>query len=350
MKTKFLLSKQGVLFRFISTFFQCLFILPVSTLFSVIISIILITIFDVRFIYAIIVSLSVFNLFWIIYNSFIRVYDDRIVFRSWIGQRQTIELNHISELKIISSKELKSIIMQRTPVDPLITNAAVLMIPMGSFIAFKNSSDRDVVIGCWNVKKLYDLLSKNIFIENEKINSDSGVIKNNNEMDVAKRPESFRCFVKMPIKGYILTFFAHFHETILLPLSMTLILMWLINFVSVEMNKFIFVFLGLLLSALEYYKILRVVVHPEKKIIKLNLFSENNKNVIKYSGLKKLDIISKINVADLNGIYDSIIYTPFCCKNKGQIISFETSNDNFVLLSVNETQKLYKVLDSELNR
>lgn len=349
-KTKFLLSKQGVLFRLISTFFQCLIILPVSALFSVILSAILVTFSDVKFIAATIVSFSVFNLFWIIYNSFIRVYEDRIVFRSWIGQRQTIELSHISELKIISSKELKAIIMQRTPVGPLITNAAVLMIPVGSFIAFKNSADRDVVIGCWNVNKLYDLLSKNVFIENEKISSDFAVIKNSNETDADERPESFICFVKMSIKGYILTFFTHFYKTILLPLSMTLILMWLINFVSDEMNKFIFVFPFLLLSAFEYYKILRIVVSPEKKIIKLNLFSENNKNVIKYSGLKKLDVNSKINVDDLNGVYDSVIYTPFCRKNKGQIISFETSNDNFIALSVNETQKLYKVLDSELNR
>lgn len=350
MKKKLLLSKQGIFFRLVSTFFQCLIFLPVSIILSVTIAFIIVSLSDIEFTTALIIPFIVINVFWVIYNSFIRIYNDKIVFRSWIGQKQTIELNHISELKIITSKQLKAMILELTPVDPLITNTTSLIIPMGNFITFKNSVGRDVVIGVWNVKTLYNLLSEKVLTEDEIIKMDSVVIKNNDENEVVGcSDKSFSCFVKLSLKGYVLIFFTHFYETILYPVCTVLIIMWLLNFSSIEVNKFIFVGLGLMLFALRYCQILRVVISPEKKTIKLNLFSDNNKNVIKYDGLKKLDIKQKINIDDLSSCYKNIISTNVCDKNISQAITFQTSNDSFVALSVNKTQDLYDVLEKEMN-
>lgn len=346
MKKHLLLSKQGFFFRFISTFFQCLIILPISVLFSVIITLIVTSFCDINGVVCLKYSFFTFNVLWVIYNSFIRIYDDKIVLRSWIGEKLKIDITGIRELKIISSKELRKILFNRTGVDPLITNAFVLIIPMGSFLTFKNSYGRDVIIGVWNVKKLYKLLI-------EKASSDEAALESYEHVEIVNELKSkndsygnLKCFVKMPLKSHILVFFSHFYETILLPVFMVLIFMWLFNRADIEINRCVWMFPCLLISAFRYYHIIRVTVEPASKTIKLNLYNNDDKNVIKYDSLKNLCKHSQLDISKLNNRYSEIICSvPYSNKIKNPIV-FEIANNKFVVLSVDKSQELYDLIRS----
>lgn len=353
MKNKLLLlSKQGIFFRFLSTFFLCLIILPISVLLSIIITLTIMSFYDIDDIACLKYSFFAINILWIIYNSFIRIYDDKIVLRSWIGEKLKIDIAGIRDLKIISSKELRKILFNRTGVDPLITNASVFIIPMGSFLIFKNSYGRDVVIGAWNVQKLYNLLIEKIPSDEEALISHDDVKVVNELKSKNDSYENLKCFVKMPLKNHILVFFSCFWETILLPIFMVLIFMWMFNRANIEINRYFWIIPCLLMSAFRYYLIIRVIVEPASKTIKLHLYNNDNKNVIKYQTISNLHYADSMNEIELLKQTPSkiVISTPYFHKRAERVIVFDIENDISVALSVNKPEEFYELIEKPITK
>lgn len=101
----------------------------------------------------------------------------------FIGKRKTIELDGISSLKIIDYKELRNIVFSHSGNNPLISNSFAFLLPIGKFIMFKNKFGRDVIIGVWNYKRLYEFLICN--------NSDSTVSEIEESNNYKKSNEVF---------------------------------------------------------------------------------------------------------------------------------------------------------------
>lgn len=193
-----------------------------------------------------------FNILLLIRNSIVKVYSDRIILRDCIGAKKIIETENITFLRIISYKELKQMIFKTSSLNPLISNCSAFFIPMGKFITFKNKFNRDVVIGVWNYKKLYDILC-----EAEPSNTDDSPVIIKETAETVEKPADntriietsiLKCLLKMPLKMHIVTFFRNFLDTLFLPTVITLYLMWLFNRADIYVNKCIWLIPFLLIS------------------------------------------------------------------------------------------------------
>ncbi len=348
MEKQLLLSKQGIFFRTISLVLQLIVTIPLFLLLSFIASCVIIEITDSENVVLIFkIVLILFNLLWLVRNSIVTIYSDRIILRDCIGAKKIIETENITDLRIISYKELRHMIFKTSSLNPLISNCAAFFIPMGKFITFKNKFNRDVVIGVWNYKKLYDILCKAELSDTEKapvITKEKAVkttyITNNTQLV---------CFLKMPLKMHILTFFKNFYETLLLPAIISSFFMWRFNTGNIYANRYIGIAIFLIISAFRYYKVLRVVVNTDLKVIKLNLFLSNNKNVIKYENLYDLSYAKPNENLELLKMAnsDSCIVTPYNENNISQVITFKLKNDISVALSVNKPQELYELIKAK---
>lgn len=345
MKYSLLLSKQGLLLRFIGLIFQSIIFLPLSFLISFFVSSITLEYYDFDSIKVFVTIIVVLNVICFVRNSFVKVTDNQIIMQNFICGKTIVNLNNISSVKIISSKELMKICRNRTGVDPLISNCFSAFIPMGNTVYFKNECGRDVVIGVWNVQKLYALLIEKVASDEYAPICDDAEVEN----ELKSKSNSYgnlRCFVKMPLKNHILVFFSHFYETILLPIFMVLIFMWLFHCANIEVNRYFWIVPCLLISAFRYYRIIRVIVDPASKTIKLNLYNNDDKNVIKYDSLKNLCKHSQLDISKLNNRYSEIICSvPYSNKIKNPIV-FEIANNKFVVLSVDKSQELYDLIRS----
>ena len=154
----------------------------------------------------------------------------------------------------------------------------------------------------------------------------------------------------MPFYEHLKVYFRHFYETLLLPLFIVLIAMGLFSIVNVNINKFVFIILFFLISLFRYYNIIRVVVDINSSIIKLNLFSGNDKNVIKCEELYNLNCENTIDAIEnlKNNESKFVISTPYYKNSTDKVISFELKNDVTVALSVNKPQELYELLSINL--
>lgn len=347
MKRKIFLVKQGLLFKFISIFFQNLIISPVLFFIAFIITSIIISFYSVESVLILKIVFLLLNIIWVIKNSFLLLYDDKIIVRTWIGTKQIIELNNITSLKMIDYKELRRMIFESNAMNPIITNAFAFIIPLGKFITFKNKFGRDVVIGVWNSKKLYNLLNENA-LQNSVSERDS-VEKTDRTGDDGARAysgQSLRCYVKMPLYSHILFYFRHFGETIILPAFKVAVLKWLMNANDIVLDNYIFIILFVILSMFNYYNVIKVVVNPNLNTIRLHLFYNNNKNVILYKNLVDLNYVDSVET--LNSLENDqskfLICTPYYKNNLADLITFDLENNVRVILSVNKSREVYQLL------
>lgn len=354
MQKNIFFAKQGILFRFIGIVFQAL-LSPVSLFISFILTTIIMGFCEIEFTLLFKIIFAILNVIWIIRNSLVVVSENRIVLRTWIGSKQIIELDNITDLKIISYKELRRVIFNTTSLNPLIANCMAFYIPAGNFITFKNKFGRDVVIGIWNYKKLYEFLNNGLqsIPDNVADFSEKEISKNTKYNKSVKfdRKALYKFFLKMPLNMHIETFFKNFFKTIIYPLFIALFSVWLLSMADVSINKFIGVVLFFIVSIIQYYLTIRVVVDINSKVIKLNMFLSNEKNVIKYDNLFNLDCVHSADLSELlkTNKYDFYILTPYN-PNSNDIVKFELSNSTIVALSVNKPQKLYELLRDLENR
>lgn len=347
MKRKIFLSKQGLLFKLISIFFQNLIISPVLFFISFIITAIMLRFYNIESTLILKIVFLLLNIIWIIRNSFLLLYDDKIIVRTWIGTKQIIEIDNLTSLKIIDYRELRNIILNTRKLNPLISNCAAFFIPMGNFITFKNKFGRDVVIGVWNYKKLYNLLIENA-LQNSNIEKDSVEKTDKTGYGDARAysSQSLRCCVKMPLYSHIIFYFRHFGETIILPAFIVLVLKWLMNVNDMVLDNYIFIILFAILSIFNYYNVIKVVVNPNLNTIRLHLFYNNNKNVIKYENLFNLNYVDSIET--LNSLENDqskfLICTPYYKNNLADLITFDLENNVRVILSVNKSREVYQLL------
>lgn len=347
---KIFLSKQGFLFRIISSLLQILTIIPISLLLSFFISSIVLEFIDMDTVQVFVTVFLLLNLFWLLRNSFIKVTDNKIILYDWIGKRKIIETDNINSLKIISYKELRNVIFNHSGNDPLISNCASFLFPIGNFVMFKNKFGRDVVIGVWNYKQLYNILINRIVIT---ANCENKYTKKYEKQFIsnAYNCKKYLFFINMPLKDHLVIYFKHFAETILIPLVFVLFVFFLFYRIEIKLDMIILVFMFLIVSISTYLLKLRVIVDVQKALIKLNIFNDNNKNVIKIDNICDLQYINSVKeIVNKKNNYQSVICTPYRSKNPKDLISFQISKNVCVILSIKKPNKLYDVLRNTSNR
>lgn len=350
MNKHIFISKQGLFFRFISVLLQSVIMSPVIFIISFFASSIIIEYYDFNSIKLLLIVMAVLDLIWIMRNSIVKVTEDEIIMRNWIGGKTVVGLNEISSIKILKSKELKKICWNRTGVDPLITNCFSILIPIGNTVYFKNRFGRDVVIGVWNSDKLYRLINEKnnrLFVEDnqsQKVNQKS---ISNNKCNYYDKKVSYY-FLKIPMLSHISTFLKHLFETIIYPLFI-LALFWIFfKILDMSINFVFYIIIFILVSFFEYLKIIRVTVNVNTQTIKLNFFTKTDKNVIKYETVSNLRYVDSIKDIELLKQDSSkfVIATPYCKNSIDNIIAFDIDNDISVALSVNKTEEFYNLIDT----
>lgn len=350
MKNQIFWSKQGVFYRIINIFLQNLLILPVSALLSFLISLLFKSFIDIDSVLIIKIVFIILNIIWVIRNSIVKVENNAVIVRSLAGTKQIIEIDNITDLRVISYKELRNIVLNTKGVNPLITNCAVLLIPMGDFIAFKNKFGRTVTIGVWNTSGLYSLLREkslqNLTGDEFPLTEKTTSVKTSGN----SRGRWFHCFLKMPFKHHIVTYFKCFFATIVFPLFFSLFIPFLFKLADVSLNPVIWVLLFVIISVIKYLEIIRVMVDEGLKVIRLNLFYDSNKNVIKFDNISDLKMsVQNSEIEKVKKDKDKfVICTPYDKNNENEIIGFSLPNNIFVFLSVTESQDLYKTLEKAM--
>lgn len=344
MQKHIYLAKQGLFFKIISVFLQNIIILPVSFLLSFFITSFVISFLNVDSVAVFIIILLFLNAVWIVRNSIVKVKNGTIIVRNFIGTKQIIEIDCISDLKLINYKELRNIIFNTKAIDPLITNCAEFLIPMDNFISFKNKYGRTVTIGVWNYHDLYSILK-----ERNLLNPDESITDASEKPSLISSEKIFKCFIKMPVSCHISTYFKCFYSTIILPLFIALLIPWVLSLANVSLNPLIWILLFAAISIIRYIDCIKIVADENSKTIKLNLFNNNNKNVIKYKGIVDLyDSVSKSQIDDLKKDKSkTVICTPYY-KNQN-VIGISLQNNIYVFLSVNKPHDLYAILENSIS-
>lgn len=348
MNKHIFMSKQGLLFSFISVLLQSIVVLPLIFIISFFISSIIISYYDFESNKILLITMAILDLIWIIRNSIVKVTEDEIIMRNWIGGKTVVELNDISSIKILKSKELKKICWNRTGVDPLITNCFSVLIPIGNTVYFKNRFGRDVVIGVWNCNKLFGLIAKqnSKSFENDK-SLDVDFEKNMN-IGLDSNNEMSHFFLNLSLLSHIQTYFKHFFEVIVYPLFIMALFWMLFKVLDISINFVFYIIIFILGSFFEYLKIIRVTVNANTKTIKLNFFTKTDKNVIKYETISNLRYIDSTNDIELLKQDSSkfVIATPYCKNSIDNIIAFDIDNDISIALSINKPEEFYNLIDA----
>lgn len=276
--------------------------------------------------------------------------------------KKIVELEDISDLRIITYKELRTMIFNASSTDPLITNTFSFVIPMGNFVTFKNKFGRDVIIGVWSYKKLYQILNEHINvpvredIENENLNA-LDAPGGNKMQDIKPKSEKlhasnngrgvYNMIVKMPLGEHIKMFFRYFYVTILGPLFYVLFFGWQSENAEIGTPRFVWAVLFFVGSAVAYYRIISVRVDTGKAVIRLNLFDNGDKDVIRYNGLSNLGYVN--DIAEIEQLKTDkskfAIVTPYCENHIDKIIRFDLKNNISVAISVSDPETLYEVLN-----
>lgn len=360
---KLMMAKKGPLVRLVSLVMQIVVICPLLFLVLIVPTFAIADAanFEDKFLVFKVVFLLC-NILYIIRNNIVEVYDNKIIMRLFLWDKKIVDLEDISDLRIITYKELRTMMFNASSTDPLVTNALSLIIPMGNFVTFKNKFGRDVIIGVWSYKKLYQILNEHINvpvredIENENLNA-LDAPGGNKMQDIKPQSEKlhasnngrgvYNMFVKMPFGQYIKMFFKHFYATLLLPAFYSLFFGWQSEITEIGIPKFVWVILFIISSAVAYYRIIRVRVDTEKSVIRLNLFYSNDKNVIKYNGLSNLGYIN--DIAEIEQLKTDkskfAIVTPYCENHIDKIVRFDLKNNISVAISVSDPETLYEVLN-----
>ena len=360
---KLMMAKKGPLVRLVSLVMQIFVICPLLFLVLIIPTFAIAdaaNLEDKFLVFKIVFLLC--NILYIIRNNIVKIYDNKIIMRLFLWEKKIVEFENISDLRIITYKELRTMMFNASSTDPLITNAFSFVIPMGNFVTFKNKFGRDVIIGVWSYKKLYQILNEHINvpvredIENENLNA-SDTPSDNKKQDLKHKSEKlhvlnngrgvYNMLVKMPLGEHIKMFFKYFYVTILAPLFYVLFFGWLCKHAEIGIPRFVWVILFMISSAVAYYRIISVRVDTEKSVIRLNLFNNSDKNVIKYNGLSNLGYVN--DIAEIEQLKTDkskfAIVTPYCENHIDKIVRFDLKNNISVAISVSDPETLYEVLN-----
>lgn len=299
MKKHIFLSKQGLFSRFVCLLIQCVVILPLTFMISFIASSIIISYYDFNSNVVLIIVILILNIIWIIRNSIVKVTENEIIMHDWIGGKRVIELNSISSMRIINSRELRKLCLNSSGNDPLITNCLSICLPIGNVIRLKNRFGRDVVIGVWNGNKLYELIKKQNLhsVKHSQYSDEEPKRETNITIDSKQKISNY--FLKLPLSSYIVAYFEHFFQTILYPLFISAFAWWVLNIFDIKINSCCYILMFILGSLIAYLKIIRVTVNTGTKTIKLNFFSNTDKNVIRYETISNLHYADSINDIEL---------------------------------------------------
>ncbi len=141
----------------------------------------------------------------------------------------------------------------------------------------------------------------------------------------------------------------HLPETVLIPLIFLSFIFFSLNRIGIKINPFIFAVIFFICSSIAYFFIIRIIVDTESATLRLKLFNNNNKNIIKIDNINNLEYVNSASkfVAENNSKF--IICTPYYNQNGSNLISFETSKNICVILSVNKPDKLYNILKNYNN-
>lgn len=342
--TKYFLSKQGIWFKTTSILLQSLFFLPVNFIISFILSKGIKELYNIDNAKILPICMIAFCIVWTLKNSFVRFDGSKLVLRSFAGTKQVVKLENISNIRIITSKELRNIILNTRGNNPLISNCASLLIPIGKVITFNTEFGRTVIIGVWNYEKLHKLLNE--FSNNityDAVETTNLVFNKSNISYVHKYTLS------MTILGYIKAYFKNFAQTIVYPLFIsTLILLFLCQLdlpaiVNILISATVFV----ILTSIAYCNVITVKIYADQKLIRLSYFNKNDKNIIKFSRLNSINYIEHYNkLKEINRHSPQDINIPI--KENTSAVKL-TINDTNIVLSVNDNKSLYKLLN-DLNQ
>lgn len=161
---------------------------------------------------------------------------------------------------------------------------------------------------------------------------------------VCNEKSRFTYLVKMPLKYHLITYLKLCSETIIIPLFFAGYVGWLLQIKGI--NLLALLPFAIALSLFIYYLKARVVVDTRTNTIRLRLFLNNNKNVIKYDGLCNLSYVDTIE--DIENLKNDkskfVIATPYCKNDIDKVIKFDLKNNVSVIISVNKPQELYEIL------
>ena len=101
MKKSVFLAKQGFSFKLISILIQNLIISPLLFIISFILTAIIIGFNNIETTLLLKIIFIILNIIWAIRNSLVVLVDNKIVVRNWIGTKQIIEIDNITDLRII---------------------------------------------------------------------------------------------------------------------------------------------------------------------------------------------------------------------------------------------------------
>lgn len=154
----------------------------------------------------------------------------------------------------------------------------------------------------------------------------------------------------MPLKNHIITYLKRLPETVLIPLIFLSFIFFSLNRIDIKINPFIFALIFFISSSIAYYFIIRIIVDTESATLRLKLFNNNNKNIIKIYNINNLEYVDSASqfISEKNN-FKFIICTPYYNKKGSNLISFETSKNICVILSVNNPDKLYGILKNYNN-
>lgn len=340
---KYFLAKQGLELKLFSVLLQNLIISPISLILTYLITSILATFIDADSMTIFKTIFIVLNILWILRNSIVKVSDNRIICKSIIGTNKSLDITEIHSLEILSPKAFKKTILSSTRIEPLITNCFSIIFPVKNVISFKNRYNREVTIGVWNHKKLLSVLYE------KKVNSPEFNADKNADAGIYNQGHiKAKCFLKIPCGAHFVLFFKHFFETVLYPAFISLIICCICRLADIAVSKYLLVFIFTVVSFLMYLRIIRVTIFYDCKIIRLNCFLDNSKNVIKCGALNSLHYLNSFSELESIKTDNSKIniITPVFKKHFENTIVFETENRIRVVLSISDAEKIFKILET----
>lgn len=339
MKLKFL-SKQGIFFRSISLIIQSLIISPITFTISCLFAYFS-KLFNFNSENTFFISFIIISVVWNVKNSFVIYENGKIVFRDLIGKKQTINCTNINSLRVLNSSEFRKMILNETAQDPLISNCSSLLLPLNNIVTFKNNDFRQVAIGVWNYRLLFECIEKYSLQEDKSLQSHT-VINCKSKRKCVKW-----YFVKMPFHAHITLYFKNFVRTVIIPLiiSSVLTLSYLFSFDNSNL-KFLFIPTYIIISTILYWDIILIVENENVNAIRLNFINSDYDNIIKYNNLKNLHYVESEEESKtiINSPNTKLIKTPHPYTCWKDVICFDTHGNTKILLSVSNSKSLYEKL------
>lgn len=342
MKKTIMLAKQGVSVKLLQLLIQFMFLVPLFFLVSILVTS---TFSDYPIISqhdkAIrIVVFTVLNLIILLRNSLIVVKNNQLIIKDIGGGKQKINIECIHNVEIITSKQLRKIILNRTSIDPLTTNCISFIVPIGNSILFQDDFNRDIIISVWNIKKLYDLLKMH------EVDQPNNTYKTTREINSGKI-NIFK--IKTNLKNNIKIYLKNWNSTIIMPIVYLIVLFVVLRLVKINLliSYFASLFLFFLISLSKYNNLLKVIVKQNNNhvTIKMNCYNNTQFGTLNIRTIKNLRFINSYDEIVEILTYQKLIKTPINYIRPNQIISFEADNGYTVLIQVEQTQELFNILN-----